>query len=73
MACFLGQSSKDAFNGKGSCRNNRDASGQGRQDHRTGRVKKNASLFIVTEKGFGKRVNYQHFTNKGRGGKEWPA
>ena len=32
-------------------------------------VKKNSSLFVITEKGYGKRVNYQNFVNKGRGGK----
>ena len=32
-------------------------------------VNKNTSLFVITEKGYGKRVNYQNFSNKGRGGK----
>jgi len=32
-------------------------------------VMKNSSLFVITEKGYGKRVNYQNFSNKGRGGK----
>ena len=32
-------------------------------------VKNDSSLFVITEKGFGKRVNYSNFQNKGRGGK----
>ena len=32
-------------------------------------VQSNSSLFIISEKGFGKRVNYSNFATKGRGGK----
>ncbi len=32
-------------------------------------VKKESSLFVISEKGYGKRVNYDNFINKGRGGK----
>ncbi len=32
-------------------------------------VKPNQSMFVISEKGFGKRVNYSNFVNKGRGGK----
>ncbi len=32
-------------------------------------VQKGASLFVISEKGFGKRINFQNFAAKGRGGK----
>jgi DNA gyrase subunit A len=32
-------------------------------------VKKGSDLFILTDKGFGKKVSYEHFAAKGRGGK----
>ncbi len=32
-------------------------------------VKQGSSLFVISDKGFGKRVSYNNFVNKGRGGK----
>jgi DNA gyrase subunit A len=32
-------------------------------------VKPNTALFVITDKGYGKRVPYNNFVNKGRGGK----
>ena len=32
-------------------------------------VKKDSSLFVVSTKGYGKRVEYKNFATKGRGGK----
>ena len=32
-------------------------------------VKKDSSLFVVSSKGYGKRVEYKNFATKGRGGK----
>ncbi len=32
-------------------------------------VKINSSLFVISEKGYGKKIIYKNFINKGRGGK----